>query len=357
MSTTAADVAPPTTEKVATATEAPVDLLTAELDDPVFKATEPYKGGPSAKDIAARLDDDAKKHVHNLRVGYGKATEEKAAAVRAREEAEARASALEAKLAEVEAKGKEAPQTDPTLVLADQRVRRLLGMEDGDFLEGVDLPADPLADFDPEKIVGELDDDVMADPAKMRGKFVDVLKAVQAKQSEVRDYGRAIAKKSAEIAIRSTTEPYVKLHQEQQEATAKAEVQAKLDAWRAANPGMDSDDALNAVLDVVDELGIPPDKTGKMRDLDAAYALWSRSNPPKSTPAAEPAKPAVPATTDPLSEFRALALAAQGRGASGSDAAAPRMPGGLSTEQQLRWLDAHPDARARLRENPMTAKI
>lgn len=358
MSTPPDVVAPP--PEATAATDAPVDLLTAELDDPVFKSSEAYKGGPAAKDIVARLDDDAKRHVHNLRVGYGKTTEEKAAAVRAKEEAEAKVTALESRLAEMEAKGKEPPQSDPTLALGDQRVRRLLGMEDGDFLEGVELPPDPFADFDAEAIIGTLDDDTMSDPAKMRSKLVDVLKAVSGKQSAVKDYANAVARKAAETAIRSTTEPYVKLHQEQQAATAKAALEQTLTTWRSANPGMDDDAALNAVLDVVEELGIQPDKTGKMRDLDAAYAVWARANPPaaKAPPPVVVAEPPAPtAPRDPLAAFRDLAIENQGRGSAGNDANAPRMPPGLSTEAQLKWLDAHPEARNRLRANPLTANI
>lgn len=353
---------PPATPPAATE---PVDFLTAEIDDPVFKTTEPYKGLPAEKDILSGLPEDAKKWAANIRSGYAKQRETDKAATRAAEEAkaaaEARAAELEARLAEMRtpapaaAEPAKPPVSTETAVLSDPKVRRLLGLEDGDFLEGVDTGA---PEVDVDALVAGLDDDALSDPEKMRAALAGAFKATLEGASK---HARAVAARAAAEAMRATTRPYVDAKIKTEAETAEAALRANLSAWRSANPGMADDAAFDAVLDVAEELGIKHDPTGKMRDLSAAYAVWAQGKelPKPAAPAAPPPAPApvVESKPDPIAAFRDAALAAQGRGASGGDAGAPRMPAGLTTEQQLKWLDAHPEARAALRGNPLGARI
>lgn len=323
-----------TATPAATATE-PIDFLTADIDDPIFKAEEPYKGLPHETSLVADLPDPVKKRVHNMRVGF----------TRKMDELKERERALAAREAAVTTPPDPAP-AEPDPMLANARARRLLGLDtDGDDpMAGI---ADPMAGFDPKAILASMPDEVLEDPAKLREALADVLGKLPL--ADVGKYAREVAAE----AVKTVMQPHIEQVQRAEQQSKEADYERRLAAWRAATPGMADDAAFDAVLERAEALGLAAKVD--QSDIHTAYKVWAYDNVDKVRPAPAAAAPAPavvapPAvSTDPLEAFRQIALREQGSGSRMSSGAVPVMPKGLSSLQEIEWLNAHPEAREALR--------
>lgn len=325
-------------------TPPPATPVDAAVDDPIFKAEEPYKGLPPKKDVIATLPPDAKRLLHNADLGARQAATE--------------ANALRAQLEEVKAKlGQTAPAPTHNLPLGEGDTRvalsRLYGLEDGDPFEKMPIEGDidiPDTAFN---------DDVLADPTKFRGALKDILSGVykQGIAKARQDYA-AIARLSAQPVLAQSQQAAA---EQAQQAAAKATTD-----WRASHPGMDDDAAFMGAYEVAVELFPDRKVEGKWPAIneaqrEAVYAEWARRtgySPAQPAAVAQPEPVATPSATpppkvDPIAFLRGKAQDAVGGGGHGSEGAIPVMPESIRNGPSLakdRWIAAQSAA------NPIVAR-
>lgn len=333
------------------------DLLLADVDLPAFKAQEPYTGLPKREEVFAALPEDAQKHVHNIRLGAQKMVERaKAAEAEAKARAEALA-AWERELAEREARlngSQPAPVVAPPVdgLLGNERVRRVLGMEDGDYAD--DMPT--FEDVDLAELLN-LDEDALVSPAELQKRITVALKTYGDK---LRQHAEKVADVRARAAAKAVTAPalaQIEAQRKAQEEAQRQELVQKVRSWRTER-GMVDDDAFVEVLSIAESHNLNPAAVGDTSWLDDALALWARRNPtrvpapPASAKAADVSPPApVREKPNPLAALRAAAQAATGKPSTGMEKAVPRMPSGLTASQELDWLNKHPEAKRLMYED------
>lgn len=323
-------------------------------DDPIFQAAEPYKG-IDRKAVLASLPEDAKKDVQNIRLGAQKAVSEalesrkaadaeKAAAAKEREEAAAVKSAWQAKLAEFSQPGGGDPLT---MFKAEPRAAKFYGVDEGDPFEG-----------EPEVEVDDIDvnDDVLSDPAKLKGVLRDALaKAVKT----------AVKKARADIldAHRTTAKPAIELANQQRAARQQEAAKTAEQAWREAHPLASADDGWGEFYEFSKrEFGVTDERWpySNAQAWEAGYKLFSAHKgapAPAATqdaakaPAATPAAVPAPAPKNPLNELvsalRRNAQDAQGGGGVGTEDGEMVIPASIRDDHaaRTRWIESNPKAK------------
>ena len=225
-------------------------------------------------------------------------------------------------------------------------VRRLMGVEEGDPYEGIDTPTEA-PDFD--EIVGDVPEEALADPAKMKATLAAITAKIYARAVE--DADARHRKMGAEITKRMYA-PII-------EAQAKAELEAKGKSVAArlqeSLPGMKDEGAFKSVLAEFNARGLKGEQAFR-----AVYTEMLPKNPdwlqPKAAPvpdaSAAPAPAVVarpapkPAPVDPNAAARAASMAAlSGKRPSGSKASIT-IPSTLSTAESAAQFARHPEIRA-----------
>lgn len=343
-------------------------LLDPIPDDPVFAAPEPFKGLPDDKTLLATLPEDAKKRVHNVRLGAQRKVEEERvkakAADDAREAADAARKAAEEEVSQLRTRLKEAqvrppaPEHSAADDLQDERVARLLGLKEGDWAEGVSIE-DPLDALDPDAMVQDVDDETIGDPAKLKGFLAGVVRTVRdAAKKSAATAARTYAQEAAATLARPTLEA-------QRQATAKAaeeRAQAVLTEFRAM-PGMDDPKNEAEVMSILDSLDPDGTRLVGIAGFRDGYGLWlarggaaklaqRHAEAPAEAPAASDASsqaPPPPPRTDAsdLAAFVALAQKAAQEGSRpaghGPNGVVPKLPKNLSPTEQAAWIARNPE--------------
>lgn len=348
-------------------------LLELPDDDPIFKATEPHRGLPPAKDIIRAMPEDGRRLLQNSMLGAKTAAEkanaaireaeaERAAAATARAEAEAARLAWEQKLSGI----------SPTTVAAlpgaeDAFIRRAWGIDQDDPY--ADRPLPEVAFSADEEMAALKEDGVLSDAA---------LAAVSRLISKAATAGAHAAVRAARDDLtytgRATAKPMIDALEAQAQAARAAEAQTAEQQWRAAHPGTDTAEGWADFYNHTREVHGLKDTEGwpmqKPSDWEVNYKAWRAERgatvaapatpaPVATAPAPTPAPASSPqnAVQDLIRGMRVQAQAAQGGGGIGTEGSDLVMPDHVKADPvaKARWINQNPSAKRAFDENDQDA--
>lgn len=189
-----------------------------------------------------------------------------------------------------EAPATPAPAPAPNPLLDNPFLRRLTGLDDGNALEGIEIPKPPKPDF--AAMVGTPPDDVLVNPSAL-GKFMaDVL-------GKAHDAGfEAGAKHNADMLLEVNRRAAAPMVEQHRSAAQKAAEEATVATIRSL-PGMSDDAAYDAALEAFDAEW-PQERLAAsgLSGIDAFRQVWAiQAAKPENAGwfTARPASPATPA--------------------------------------------------------------